>query len=57
METLLAELRAIVARPLMTPAEAAAFLSVSEEHLFAMRRERRGLPFPGDPSEGGALLP
>lgn len=45
MKELLDELRAIVARPLMTPAECAEFLSVSEEHLYEMRRDRRGPPF------------
>lgn len=49
MENLVAELRALIdARTtprLMTCAQTAEFLSVSEEYLFLARKERRGPPF------------
>ena len=48
MDELIAELRAALnaqTKPLLTPSEAAGLLSVSEEHLYEMRRDRRGPPF------------
>jgi predicted DNA-binding transcriptional regulator AlpA len=49
VENLVAELRALIDERtpprLMTCAQTAEFLSVSEEYLFLARKERRGPPF------------